>query len=1219
MLFAFVSVAIPVSADESVTAPVVSIMDPDKVITDVDTVKGICKAYKEYNFSTNAEMFNHELELGYLDSITYGDYAVYVNRYTGCMYYVNHLTGQILTSNPIDSSYKTKEGAKDITTLPDIMMGQLEITFFKLTDTTKDTYDSLKWIQDGSFLSVTQSGDSLAVEYTLGLSTDSFISPYAMLYTTALEHVINPIFNKIAAIMQEKCGDFDESVAASKNLKITSYNVSDHDVYRTGSTELYDFLSVKSTLTAITNYALAYFDNNRNNADYKEIKSLVDQANAGIFNSYRINTADEVSDALKERVAALANGQTILIMNKAVTNDVTLPDCRKVEKALKILCPDYTLDMANEHEQECGYDSGSVSVPCFRATIVYSIDADGSLVVDVPSNLISFDETTYAIENITPLKYFGAADMGNDGYVFYPDGSGTVLNFDDFYFGNDSELTNTAVYIDAPVYGKDYCYSTITGAHREQITMPVYGLVSSVEANDMGLSAEQSKVNNAYFAIIEEGESLTKIGYTSGGGTHKYISAFVKYNPNPTDTYDLSQSISVSGLGSYTVVASASYSGSLKTRYVMLVDDNVAAAAAATNPTFSGYSASYVGMASYYRDYLERNGAIELLDDVYDDLPLYIEALGSISITKKVLSFPVTVSVPLTSFDDVIKMYSELSDAHGKILEKAAEYNKLADELEAENAEKHADEIAKNRATAESYTALAEKVIDIKNINFRLTGFTNGGMHFTYPAKVNWERAVGGKKGFNKLLEASAGVNSDEGANFGVYPDFDFMYINNVSSFDAINVKKIAACMVDNRYASKQLYSSVVQKFESSFALVVSAASLDLLYSKFLKQYSKYDANGISVSTLGSEVNSNFSEDTPVIREESKGYISALLGKMSETYSIMSDNGNIYTVKHLDHILNASIDSSHLNYSSYAVPFYGMVLHGYVNYTGTPINYSGSPKYEILRSIENGASLYYVLCTQNTNHLKEDSLLSKYYGIDYENWFDKIAEQYAIINEAIGDLQQHKIVDHSIIYAERIIDETEMNNNYSNLISEFLTILNSTISEKIDTKIKEMRENNQIGKGINFTVSAQEFAVIIANVSDRLNLDVSELEERFGITALVSDIINSYSEQYNKADGEQLTVTAADISYKSKYHYVTDSVATDKNYVTTDFTCDNGNVVMVTYERVVDGEKDTVVFLLNYNIFSVKIKADESLRAKYDGCDEDGYITLDSYGYVKIQ
>ena len=1219
MLLTLIIGVIPTTAFAAEDGVEISIKDTD-LIEDVDQIKKICQDYLAYNFSEASEMLAHELELGYLDYIRDGDFAVYVNRYTGFMYYVNSRTGQILTSNPTDPAYQTKEGGTTVS-LSNEIMGQLMIEYFALTDTKPYTYDSLRWIMDGSLLSVSEYEGGIAVQYTLGSAADSFIAPSVLTLDTANTYLIHPIFANFAAMMQEMCGDFDQALADSarcSSIKSGNYNLLENDIYRANSDSVYSSYKVNPLLDDYVKYAQKYFGS-KSDENYKKIANYV-AAIQSIFNNYDIIPASAASDTLKEKVSVLNDGQTILLLRGADTGDTTLAVSRQVEKAIKLTCPTYTLEMVNEHEAECGFATSSVSVPCFKITLVYTLD-DGELVVSLPANLIEYDELTYSIKTITPLKYFGAGDMDEEGYVFYPDGSGSILEFEDFYYGSNSESSNTTVYIEAPVYGSDYCYSAITGAHREQIVMPVYGIVSDEVAGSFGAAQNMISVTNGYFAVMEQGASLVTLvtlGCESGGGMHKYISVFTEFAPFPSDTYDLSQSISVSGLGSYTVVSSASYTESLKIRYTMLVDEEIMSSTDMASADWNAYPASYVGMASCYRQYLEDEGVIDLLEESYSTLPLYIEALGSVDTTEKVLSFPVTVSKPLTTFSEVARMYSELSNAKQTLLDKADELEAEADELEKENATKHLNTIIRNRALAEEYRKLSENISNVNNINFRLTGFTNGGMHSTYPAKVKWEKSVGGSAGYAELLDVANGVNSQQGTTFGIYPDFDFLYINNVSAFDGIS-NNISSCMVDNRYASKQSYNSVNQRFESMFALVVSTGSLETLYSKFIKDYSKQPSTGVSVSTLGSDLNSDFDSDSPVVRETSIAHINSLLSQMSESYSVMTDKGNAYTWKYVDHILGASLDSSHLNNSSYAIPFYGMVLHGYVNYAGTPINYSGSPEYELLRSIESGASLYYILCTENTNYLKEDKLLSQYYGVDYENWFTKIVEHQTILNDAIGDLQQHRLASHSILLCERVINERDADINTKKLIEEFLGYVDKAISTKIDRKIKEMREEGMLGVGLCFTISDEEFASLILEAADRTNLPEDVLCEKYELDRQLTELIDGYRAEY-KDGGEQVSISSADISYKSRYKYVTDSMATDKNYVATDYTCDNGNVVMVSYEREIDGEIDRVVFLLNYNLFSVKIRIDESIHEAFaDYCDEDGYITLDSFGYVKIQ
>ena len=133
-------------------------------------------------------------------------------------------------------------------------------------------------------------------------------------------------------------------------------------------------------------------------------------------------------------------------------------------------------------------------------------------------------------------------------------------------------------------------------------------------------------------------------------------------------------------------------------------------------------------MAQAYSTYLSRQGILTRLtaDDVTADIPLYIESFGSVEVIETIMSFPVTVDKPLTTLNDVGTMYDELAEE------------------------------------------------GVKNINFRLTGFANGGMYSVVPTKIKWEKSVGGKDGFQALVDYAAEVNAKgDGSNLGIFPDFD--------------------------------------------------------------------------------------------------------------------------------------------------------------------------------------------------------------------------------------------------------------------------------------------------------------------------------------------------------------------------------------------------------------------------------------------------------------
>lgn len=140
----------------------------------------------------------------------------------------------------------------------------------------------------------------------------------------------------------------------------------------------------------------------------------------------------------------------------------------------------------------------------------------------------------------------------------------------------------------------------------------------------------------------------------------------------------------------------------------------------------------------------------------------------------------------------------------------------------------------------------------------------------------------------------------------------------------------------------------------------------------------------------------------------------------------MSDGGNAYTLPYVDHLLNVPLDSSRFMKASRAIPLMGAILHGRIQFTGSPINMAGDTGYDFLKAIENGASLYFTLSYENTEKLKEDYVLSQYYSIRYDIWKDDVIKYYSELNEVMRDLQTKLLVDHEFLIGERVPDEDEI-------------------------------------------------------------------------------------------------------------------------------------------------------------------------------------------------
>lgn len=705
----------------------------------------------------------------------------------------------------------------------------------------------------------------------------------------------------------------------------------------------------------------------------------------------------------------------------ALDGETSSVQMAQVELLIKTYVPSYSYDDLEYDHELTEYEGEDENPPLFKLALEYTLGTDG-LTVTCPANGLRFDESRYTLESLDILPYMGSGALLNEGYTFYPDGSGAIFNFED--------LNTKSTQITGQIYGADYAYQTITATHQETIRYPVFGLVETLELSKKAVDGSyfMEETDRGFLAIIEEGDSMAKLTSYHGGTSSPYHSVKMTYYPRPKDSYNLKDAISSTSNGSsamWTVVSSRKYTGNYSIRYIMLTDKDTAAKIQYDmgDEEFVYYECSYVGMADAYRDYLVKAGVLTPLTEAdvdKDNIPLHINVLGAAETTQKIMSIPVDVMVPLTSFEDIQTIYSDLSD------------------------------------------------LGITNVNFKLTGFANGGMFSTIPYRLDWEDAVGGDDGFDKLL---ADANSK---GYKVFPDFDFVYVSEIGMFDGLSLRKHVVKSIDNRYTSRREYSATKQAYVSYFELCLSPAYFDRFYTKLTENYLEFFtgteySSTISVGTLGSNLNSDFDEDDPYNREDSKSYTIEAFKYLDENYDyVMTSGGNAYTWQYVDYIIDVPLDSSRFHSASASIPFMGMVLHGFIQFSGTPINMEGNIDYAFLKAIENGASVNFILAYQNTTVLKENVRLSQYYSVRYDIWFDDVVSIYNELNTLLSEVQLETIVDHEFIEGMRVPDEDEIANDlYQSVIdsiqaeSDALTAQDKAYIEAILNARQTIRTNNE--------------------------------------------------------------------------------------------------------------------------------------------------------------
>lgn len=293
------------------------------------------------------------------------------------------------------------------------------------------------------------------------------------------------------------------------------------------------------------------------------------------------------------RVTGTVNSQLGSVRQKTVT-------LSSIEQGVRIL-----YDFSRESDR-------------FRIPVEYTITEEGFEARIDFAGIEEYGDSL--VTSITLLPYFGSVGAGTGaGYLFVPDGSGSVLAF-------DSAISTSTAYAQ-PVYGRDDMYSLIqTSAPTEKICLPVFG---------------QYATGGSFLGIIDEGAALATIEAMPAGGDNRFNWINASFLYRATDN---------------SVMSDASW----QAKSLLLYAKN------ASTPERVGVSYRLLGeaglgdLAGAYRSYLEKTGGLTRLEEA--DPALYVEFYGAIRKKKSYFGIILDTLVPLTNFEQAQQIMTGLQE-----------------------------------------------------------------------------------------------------------------------------------------------------------------------------------------------------------------------------------------------------------------------------------------------------------------------------------------------------------------------------------------------------------------------------------------------------------------------------------------------------------------------------------------------------------------------------
>lgn len=202
------------------------------------------------------------------------------------------------------------------------------------------------------------------------------------------------------------------------------------------------------------------------------------------------------------------------------------------------------------------------------------------------------------------------------------------------------------------------------------------------------------------------------------------------------------------------------------------------------------------------------------------------------------------------------------------------------------------------------------------------------------------------------------------------------------------------------------------------------ARNLATMFGNYMPSYVKFitditaDAQAetssvaLNIERLGSYLYIDYNENSAKTREESKLYIEEQLKAIAEQKVGYWSEANYYMIANTSRIENLAYDHSQYDISTRAVPFYQMVVHGYIPYSSTPGNLSHNLNWMELKWAEYGYMPYFMLSYNNALELKYTDA-NWLYSCVYSQWGEVAIEVANRMQEKLGVVWDSTMKEHT--------------------------------------------------------------------------------------------------------------------------------------------------------------------------------------------------------------
>lgn len=366
---------------------------------------------------------------------------------------------------------------------------------------------------------------------------------------------------------------------------------------------------------------------------------------------------------------------------------------------------------------------------------------------------------------------------------------------------------------------------------------------------------------------------------------------------------------------------------------------------------------SYVDVAKRYQQYLVEEKGLTKVDK--EEAPLYLDVYGGTVKEQSILGFPVNLQTAATTYDQAKEILQELNNN------------------------------------------------GVKNIILSYEDFNTAGITSRISNSVDYAGTLGGKNKFKELKSYC------EANGIILAPSVDLM--NYDRSGNGYTKTGASAIAITKAYATQGVYELAFgTPHETRTAwYILSPAFFTRVYGEVISSYTKEGMQAISVATGTSALYSDYTSNAARSTSRQQAIENLIAG-----YKMINQSGmtfvagaaNDYVLPYVDYLKDVPLYSSNFDVYDYDIPFYELVIHGYIPYTTKAKNASSSADELFVYSVATGTPLHYEVMYEDPNEFTDSSYDELFYTY-YSGWVEDICAEYKFMQQYVLPLTDETIED----------------------------------------------------------------------------------------------------------------------------------------------------------------------------------------------------------------